>query len=310
MAIIASHLARAVQRDLQPNEAVRNILPRQTATTEDGRPIVNPLPVSVRALTAVFVVLGVLILGIITWRIVVWRRRKALTASQQYRQGNFSPSEKIRPIGEGRPMEKQECLVILPMEPPQSVSASSVRWKPQIPRALESSTVVDVKVSPAEAARSPPPTYTVSRPRSPSTSPRPPALKLPIVTVSDENSTLGVPSMPSPVPSPRRTSSFMKEAPEANLKPKVSLKGQKNPRKMLVEHTFIPSLADELSIKVGEVLTMLEEYEDEWCLVERLGSRSAERGVVPRFCLRERPRAHKRDKSSSSVRSGTSTRVQ
>ncbi len=231
-----------------------------------------------------------------------------MTASEQYRQSNYTPSEKIRPIADGRPMEKQEVLVILPMEPPQSVSASSVKWKPQIPRAHQSSTVVDIKVTPAEAARSPPPTYTTSG--SPSTSPRPPALKLPIFMVSDENSALPIPNLPSPIPSPRRTSSFMKEAPTvANLKPKQSLKGQKLPRKMLVEHTFIPSLADELSIKVGEVLTMLEEYEDEWCLVERIGARSGERGVVPRFCLKERPRAHKRNKSSSSVQSGTSTRV-
>lgn len=63
MAIIASHLARAVQRNLHPNEVVRNILPRQIPTTEDGQPIVNPLPVSVRVLTALFVVLGVLVLG-------------------------------------------------------------------------------------------------------------------------------------------------------------------------------------------------------------------------------------------------------
>ena len=243
--------------------------------------------------------------GIVTWRIVVWRRRKALTASQQYRQSNFSPSEKIRPIAEGRPMEKQEVLVILPMEPPQSVPASSVKWKPQIPHGHQNSASVDVKVTPPESARSPPPTYTSSG----STSPRPPALKLPIVTVSDEN-TLPIPGLPSPVPSPRRTSSFIKEAPtEANLKPKPSLKGQKLPRKMLVEHTFIPSLADELSIKVGEVLTMLEEYEDEWCLVERIGARSGERGVVPRFCLKERPRAHKRNKSASSAKSGTNTKV-
>ena len=63
MAIHASRLARAVQRNLHPNEVVRNILPRQIPTTEDGQPIVNPLPVSVRVLTALFVVLGVLVLG-------------------------------------------------------------------------------------------------------------------------------------------------------------------------------------------------------------------------------------------------------
>ena len=33
------------------------------------------------------------------------------TASQKYRQGSFLPSEKIRPIGQGTSMEKQEVLV-------------------------------------------------------------------------------------------------------------------------------------------------------------------------------------------------------
>ena len=101
---------------------------------------------------------------------------------------------------------------------------------------------------------------------------------------------LSVPPVASPVPSPRRTSSFLKDAPaETNLKPKPSIKGQKLPRKMLVEHTFIPSLADELSIKVGEILTMLEEYEDEWCLVQRVGGAEPARGVVPRFCVQDGP---------------------
>ena len=254
--------------------------------------------------------------GIVTWRIVVWKRRKAMTASQKFRKDSFIPSEKIRPIVDGRPMEKQEVLVILPMEPPATVQHASAKWVPQIPKGHDGSAVVDVKVSMGEAARSPPPTYTASSsPAStPSTSPRPPALNLPTLTVTHDDSMLSVPPVASPVPSPRRTSSFLKDAPaETNLKPKPSIKGQKLPRKMLVEHTFIPSLADELSIKVGEILTMLEEYEDEWCLVERLGSRSGERGVVPRFCLKERPRGgHKRGQSSasSSVRSGTSTKTQ
>ncbi|EJF66312.1 hypothetical protein BD309DRAFT_561939 [Dichomitus squalens] len=314
MAVIASTHARAFQRkDFQAHNVVRSILPRAT-TTENGQPVVNPLPVSVRVLTAFFVILGVLLLGIATWRIVVWKRRKAMTASQKFRKDSFIPSEKIRPIAEGKPMEKQEVLVILPMEPPATVQHSA-KWVPQIPKGHDGSAVVDVKVSMGEAARSPPPTYTAykSPASTPSTSPRPPALNLPILTVTHEDNSnmLSVPAVASPVPSPRRTSSFLKEAPaENNLKPKPSIKGQKLPRKMLVEHTFIPSLADELSVKVGEVLTMLEEYEDEWCLVERLGSRSGERGVVPRFCLKERPRGHKRGQSSTSVRSGASSKTQ
>ncbi|KAI0695855.1 hypothetical protein C8T65DRAFT_710719 [Cerioporus squamosus] len=315
MAII--NLSSHARRNAQAHNAARNVLPREpVGLTEDGTPVVNPLPTSVKVLTAFFVILGVLIVGIVTWRIVVWRRRKVTTASQKYRQSSFSPSEKIRPIVEGTPMEKQEVLVILPIEPPPSVKPMSGKWKPQIFSVANGANVVDIKSPPAaEAARSPPPTYTAASSRSsspgstPSSSPRPPALNLPTVTVTHENNDhLSVPAVATPVPSPRRTSSFGMEGlgEQANLRAKPSIKGQKLPRKMLVEHTFIPSLADELAIKVGEVLNMLEEYEDEWCLVERIGSRSGERGVVPRFCLKERPRGHKRGQSSasSSVRSG------
>ena len=50
---------------------------------------------------------------------------------------------------------------------------------------------------------------------------------------------------------------------------------------------YIPSLSDELSIRLGETIRMIKEYEDEWCLVQRAG-RTDERGVIPRFCLTER----------------------
>ncbi|RPD56347.1 hypothetical protein L226DRAFT_573985 [Lentinus tigrinus ALCF2SS1-7] len=322
MAII--NFASHARRNAEAHNAAHALLSRQpVADTQDGTPVVNPLPTSVKVLTAFFVILGVLIVGIVTWRVVVWRRRKvATTASQKYRQGSFSPSEKIRPIGEGTPLEKQEVLVILPVEPPPSVKATPYKWTPQVfaHQAKDNANVVDIKSPPAaEAVRSPPPTYTATSSRSPSpsstpsSSPRPPALNLPAFTVThDNNDHLTVPAVATPAPSPRRTSSFGMEGfgEQANLKAKPSIKGQKLPRKMLVEHTFIPSLADELSIKVGEVLNMLEEYEDEWCLVERIGSRAGERGVVPRFCLKERPRGHKRGQSSTSSASRNATRAQ
>lgn len=57
---------------------------------------------------------------------------------------------------------------------------------------------------------------------------------------------------------------------------------------MTVSTVYIPSLSDELPIRLGETLRMIEEYEDEWCLVQRVGRRG-ERGVIPKFCLIERP---------------------
>lgn len=56
---------------------------------------------------------------------------------------------------------------------------------------------------------------------------------------------------------------------------------------MVVVAFYVPSLSDELPIRLGETVYMIEEYEDEWCLVQRVGQ-TDERGVVPRFCLTER----------------------
>lgn len=63
---------------------------------------------------------------------------------------------------------------------------------------------------------------------------------------------------------------------------------QKLPRLMSVSATFTPTLDDELSVKIGDTVRMLEEYQDGWCLAQRVGRHDAPRGVCPRFCLQER----------------------
>jgi len=59
---------------------------------------------------------------------------------------------------------------------------------------------------------------------------------------------------------------------------------------MLVTTDFKPSRPDELGLRVGETLRLVKEFEDEWCLVQRVGPPDAEKGVVPQSCLAERPR--------------------
>ena len=106
----------------------------------------------------------------------------------------------------------------------------------------------------------------------------------------------------SPLPSPARTKSigpdtpvfksFSAAPPPVPPKPEPKVKTDSIkllPRIMIVACTFIPSLSDELTVKIGEPLMMIEEYEDEWCLVQRVGTGAFERGVVPRFCLQECP---------------------
>ncbi|KAF8516756.1 hypothetical protein JB92DRAFT_2715080 [Gautieria morchelliformis] len=58
---------------------------------------------------------------------------------------------------------------------------------------------------------------------------------------------------------------------------------------VVVESTFTRSLHDELEVHEGETLQLLEEYEDEWCLVRRVGPKAAEQGVIPRFCVVDPP---------------------
>lgn len=85
----------------------------------------------------------------------------------------------------------------------------------------------------------------------------------------------------SPVLSPRTSASK-----ERNTTPTPSTK---LPRLVIVDSSFTVSLHDELEIREGETLRLLEEYEDDWCLVERLDPESAKRGVVPRFCVVDKP---------------------
>jgi hypothetical protein len=70
-----------------------------------------------------------------------------------------------------------------------------------------------------------------------------------------------------------------------------------------VSTTFQPSRDDELAVRAGDTLRLLKEFEDEWCLVQRVGRPNAEKGVVPRFCLVDRPRAIKGGVSLSGLSS-------
>jgi hypothetical protein len=98
-----------------------------------------------------------------------------------------------------------------------------------------------------------------------------------------------------PVPSPRsasfNTSTTVPPAPRTTIAAVFAPKAL--PRLMLVSTTFQPSRDDELAVRAGETLRLLKEFEDEWCLVQRVGRPDAEKGVVPRFCLVDRPRVIK-----------------
>jgi len=61
------------------------------------------------------------------------------------------------------------------------------------------------------------------------------------------------------------------------------------PRLVTVAQTFPKTLHDELEVKVGETLRLLQEFKDGWTLCQRVGPADAERGAVPSCCIAERP---------------------
>jgi len=47
-------------------------------------------------------------------------------------------------------------------------------------------------------------------------------------------------------------------------------------------------MPDELEVRLGETLRVLEMYADEWCLAERVGRGKRQRGVLPQFCVQDK----------------------
>ncbi|KAK5086740.1 hypothetical protein LTS08_007153 [Lithohypha guttulata] len=50
---------------------------------------------------------------------------------------------------------------------------------------------------------------------------------------------------------------------------------------------FIPSMDDELELRAGQVIRLLHEYDDGWCLAQKLDR--SQQGAVPRTCLAAKP---------------------
>lgn len=154
--------------------------------------------------------------------------------------------------------------------PPPSYFAANCGMENQSPR------LIPIPPSPAVSITQPP------------TPPTPPANRKTQMSFSSASEQ---PPMPAPTP---RSESFAaqdlvlpKESPDMSFD-ESRAKDQKLPRLMSVVTTFTPSLEDELPIKIGDTVRMLEEYRDGWCLVQRVGRIDAPKGAVPRFCLQER----------------------
>lgn len=135
----------------------------------------------------------------------------------------------------------------------------------------------------------------------------PPPLKL-TITPPPIPSPDGTPVSAATIPSPRRVDSLPNSparspasVPGLSIAVKTPKSGssfgsrhnrppspKRLPRLVKVVIQFTPLEHDELACNVGDTLRLLEEYEDEWCLVQRVGREDAEKGVVPRFCVQDR----------------------
>ncbi|KAF7337864.1 hypothetical protein MVEN_02009400 [Mycena venus] len=95
---------------------------------------------------------------------------------------------------------------------------------------------------------------------------------------------------PMPLPSPARSASFAQHQSAHFAEMETVDEENPIPRLMTVINSFIPSLEDELPIQIGDTLRLIEEYQDGWALVQRIGRIDAPKGVVPRSCMTDRER--------------------
>ncbi|KAJ7137910.1 hypothetical protein C8R44DRAFT_728101 [Mycena epipterygia] len=195
-------------------------------------------------------------------------------------------------------------------------SSSSKKSKSSMKKSLRSSRGWDKtfsKIAPSE--RSPPPAYMIANggpdrvasyasqvplpPSPPSQSTLPPTPPTPPAKKKINPFSREIPpakpvpmDLPPqmPLPSPARSASFANHQSASLADMERVDEEQAMPRLMTVVNPFSPTLDDELPIQVGETVRILEEYQDGWALVQRIGRIDAPKGVVPRTCITDRER--------------------
>ncbi|KAI0313124.1 hypothetical protein OF83DRAFT_1175970 [Amylostereum chailletii] len=282
-----------------------------------------------KSLIAAFTVLGALALGVLIWRTwITYKRRQKIPPSHLY--GMTKDEHRLTLTNLNDPFVTHKPIVLpavprtphagwspqiqnivlpagLAVPPPAQESRSShsksrssfgsFRWlggslAPGTP--LPSGLGTPPPTTPPPAYQQgfvlPTPLPTISVPLAPLISP-------PAIRTDFDSGAVSSPLSPFELPSPSlnpRTHSFNSKvsATMPSMRDCVSahLSGSALPRLMVVCTSFPAMRADELPITVGESLRLLEEFEDQWCLVQRVGRVDAELGVIPRFCLAERPK--------------------
>ncbi|KAG6817778.1 hypothetical protein H0H87_003186 [Tephrocybe sp. NHM501043] len=278
-------------------------------------------PKSVPALASVLSVIGAaIILGIVIWQYRSYRRRKANASPNTLagkviieKEYHYHQEKRIDLSDVSIYTEKPEKAILTPRS-----FDSETAWVPQtkghpaadldLPKPTASlkskkSPKVPLSVT-TETPQSPPPTYLMANrvsaeSQSPRSIPIPPS---PVISTAGpppptppanrrtKMSFVSQIEQPMPAPSPRSESFATHDLvyPKEPGESPSDESNQKLPRLMSVASSFTPTLDDELAIKLGDTVRMLDEYKDGWCLVQRVGRIDAPKGAVPRFCLQER----------------------
>ncbi|KAF8921813.1 hypothetical protein CPB85DRAFT_1278 [Mucidula mucida] len=165
---------------------------------------------------------------------------------------------------------------------PTQPTMSTTKWAPT--RSLTSSTIAEI--------RTPPPSY--------------------VFFVANATTDLGSPLFDPPPEarqsvlniSPARNSTSRRSDPSLNQDDIRSHSAPHSlPRLMTAITIFTPTHDDELPIAVGDVVHLLLEFADGWCLVQEVGGKDARKGVVPRLCLSEHHSITSPEKAASSQHS-------
>jgi hypothetical protein len=259
--------------------------------------------------------------AIILWRLVVYRKHKKARAARAASRISIAYGASEKPAFVSFADSDVVDEIRKPVLKPYIASDPYARWMPQIRSVTLPSgvTVPPVAVTAPERSPklkderpptpnsgpsvspvpSPPPTYCILSLHSIPVPPSPPEsspIDIPPPTPMHRSpgTTASTPVRESfdlpPVPSPRCESFHSTTRSATRTALATAIAPTSLPRLMLVASDFQPSLPDELSLSIGETLRLVKEFEDEWCLVQRVGGPNAEKGVVPRFCLEERPR--------------------
>lgn len=247
-----------------------------SASSASGPPGVTLPPHGVPALIGIIVTLSLAILGMLafvllshltippgfaTWRVFAYRRDKKIARTAPSEKSSY-PIDLYSSVDEDVKSKRSLSVGDSIAFPPKAGSKPVTRertaaeitvnlgYHPKVIYAAPGETTTPspgIKVTPAPGLQiTPPPVYV---------------------------------SVPPPTLSPRTAASI---APSGKTSRRATFKQH---RLVVVESTFTPTLRDELEVREGETLQLLEEYADEWCLVQRVGQKAVQRGVVPRFCV-------------------------